>query len=494
MRPISTAAQIRALDDRCIRGLGLPGPVLMENAGRLATRALERHFPERIPRGVLILCGRGNNGGDGYVIARHLHVAGARVRIASIGEPTTPDAALNRKICLRLGIPVAEALDLEGCGVVVDALLGTGLTSAPRGRVAEWIARVEEARPPLLAVDVPSGLDADSGATPGPAVHATLTVTFGRLKVGFFMEPGADRVGRLVLCDIGLGAAETWPNPQGLDAIGATLHLLEAADVLPLLPRRRPNGHKGDSGHLAILAGSADKAGAAILVANAAIRCGAGLVTLFVPTEARPRLGGLRPEIMLQEPRAFEPDAFDAVAIGPGLGFDGPPAELARSLWRSLPIPAVFDADALTALVGCFEPAPAPRLITPHAGEAGRLLGCTAAAIQADRLGSLRQLSAVAPTLLKGRHTLISSPLPRVNPTGGPQLSTAGSGDVLTGICGALLARGLTPEDAASLGAFVHGWAGELAGPDFVVAGDLVERLPEAFRTLHRRADRIESL
>ncbi len=496
MIPVSTAAQVRALDARAIQSVGVPGPVLMDHAGRLASWALLQHFPAQARRGVRILCGRGNNGGDGWVMARYLRLAGVPVRVAALPGRMSPDCALNRGICERMGVGVdsdwssADDLGAGPAGLLVDALLGTGLSSELRGQVAAWVERADEAAQPVLAVDLPTGLHADLGCPLGRALRADLTVTFGRLKLGFFMEPGADYCGRVVVADIGLDVAdhllpEHAPQP-GADC-GATLWVPEPADVAALLPARLPGAHKGSSGHLAVVAGSAEKAGAAVLTANAAMRAGAGLVTLFLPRAAWSRLHALRPEVMVEDVASLQPGAFQALAVGPGVGTEPTAVERCRRLWREAALPAVFDADGLNALSGAFQASPHPRLITPHPGEAGRLLGCRAADVQADRLGALRRLGAVAPCLLKGRHSLASGALATVNPTGGPALATAGSGDVLTGLVGALLARGLGVGNAGMVSAFLHGFAAELAGPAPIVAGDLVAALPRALAEVGRR-------
>jgi ADP-dependent NAD(P)H-hydrate dehydratase / NAD(P)H-hydrate epimerase len=500
MIPVSTAAQVRALDERAIRTLGIPGPVLMENAGRLATQVLLECHGEAARAGVRVLCGRGNNGGDGWVMARHLALAGVPVQVAALEGRMSEDCALNRGICERMGLPIqddwhpGDDLGGGGTGLLVDALLGTGLSSALRGVVAAWVERANASGLPILAVDLPTGLQADTGAPLGNAIRAATTVTFGRLKAGLLLEPGADHCGEVVVADIGLDAASCLLSalvPQPASDIGARLLVPEPADVLAWLPARARGAHKGSSGHLAVVAGSAEKAGAGVLTCNAAIRAGAGLVTLFVPRAAWGRLGALRAEIMVEDVGALEPGRFSALAVGPGLGDQPAVVARCRALWRDAPVPAVFDADGLNALVGAFEPSAWPRLVTPHPGEAARLLGIGASQVQADRIGALEALAGVAPALLKGRHTLVSGPVPTVNPTGGPALATAGSGDVLTGLVGALLARGLPPVQAGCAGAFLHGFAAELCATDLIVAGDLIERLPMALTGLSSRGSSV---
>jgi len=503
MIPVSTAAQVRALDERVIRDLGVPGPVLMENAGRLATRVLLQRHGAAAQRGVRILCGRGNNGGDGWVMARHLVLAGVSVRVAALSGAMSQDCALNRGICERMGVAVdpdwqsRDDLGDGPAGVLVDALLGTGLSSELRGVVSEWVERANSSGLPIVAVDLPTGLHADTGAPLGGAVRATTTITFGRLKPGLLIEPGPDWCGEIVVADIGLDAADHLLDtliPRPPSDVSARLLMPEPADIAAWLPARPGGAHKGSSGHLAVVAGSAEKAGAGVLSCNAAMRAGTGLVTLFVDRAAWDRLGALRPEVMVEDIDKLDPQRFDALAVGPGVGSEPTVVKRCRELWQRAPVPAVFDADGLNALVGAFEPSPYPRVVTPHPGEAGRLLGRDARWVQQDRLGCLDALSRVAITLLKGRHSLVSGEPPTVNPTGGPGLATAGSGDVLTGVVGALLARGMDPRRAACAGAFLHGYAAELYGPRPMVAGDLVELLPAALAGVGRRAAVVVSI
>jgi hydroxyethylthiazole kinase-like uncharacterized protein yjeF len=482
--PVSTSSEVRVLDLHTIEQVGVSSLALMELAGRaLATELLDRFEPE-IAQGIVIFAGRGNNGGDGYVMARMLHARGFPVQVVGLGGALSPDCAVNRKAARKSGVPIRE--DLPGAdwiadraGVVVDALLGTGLNAELRSTVSEWVLAINAAKRPVLAVDLPTGLCGDTGRVWGAAVRATNTVCIGRAKVGCYLEPGADFAGLVTLVNIGL-----------IGDVPPTAEIVCGAWVAERIPQRTAGSHKNQHGHLGVIAGSVECAGAAILTCNAAVASGCGLVTLLIHPSALERLGQLAPEVMVQpisDPAHADLSAFTGLAVGPGFGTDPDQKESLRAVWQQATQPAVFDADALTALEGHLLPSPNPRCLTPHPGEAARLLGKSSADIQADRLGAVRALAAVAPTLLKGRNTLIaqadSGPV-RINPTGNSALATAGSGDVLTGIVGALLAQKVAPFEALTMAAFLHGWAAEcLARPHFA-AGELNDVLGQAMLSL----------
>ncbi|MCB9759324.1 MAG: NAD(P)H-hydrate dehydratase [Alphaproteobacteria bacterium] len=483
--PVSTSAQIRALDAHSIETCGVPSLALMETAGRAVTRALLGRFEAEARRGVEVVAGKGNNAGDGYVIARLLHLAGFPVRVLGMGGGHSPDCATMRAAAEGVGVPVREDGPLDpDAGVFVDALLGTGLGGEVRGLARTRIEALNAAGRPVLAVDMPSGLCGDTGRVLGVAVRAALTVTFERPRVGQLLEPGADHVGALHVAEIGLTGpteAEAW--------------IADGAWVAERLPPRPAASHKGTHGHLAVVAGSPERAGAAILVCEGALASGCGLVTLVIDPAALPRLAQLPPEVMVRPQRApvfRDLDGFDAVAVGPGFGTAPDERAVLRALWRELPQPAVFDADGLTALADAPEPSAHPRCLTPHPGEAGRLLGISGREVQADRLGAVRALARLAPALLKGRHTLVAADEVFINRTGCPDMAVAGSGDVLTGLIGGLLARGVTPAVALVVGAFVHGHAGELAAPGPLRAGDIARALPQALRSVGERLDVVE--
>jgi NAD(P)H-hydrate epimerase len=494
---LATAAEMRELDRATIEDLGLPGRVLMESAGAGVVRAIEARLPSLAGVPIGVVCGAGNNGGDGYVVARQLWDRGADVRI----YPLTPrerlagDARANRELAERLGIPQSQSLDgLGGERVLVDAVLGTGLSAEVRGPAAEAIDRINAAPAGVLrvAVDIPSGLDSDTGKVHGRAVRAQLTVTMGVPKVGLLTWPGCEFVGELVVVDIGI--------PRTLvEASQLATFFLDAAELFGRLRPRPEGGHKGTFGHALVVAGSVGKAGAALLCGEAALRGGAGLVTLAVPAVLQPATEGRVRELMTAgyaDVAAVTALAQGkrAVALGPGVPTDPGSRALAVRLALELLPPTVVDADALNALaaagaVGELSRAAGARILTPHPGEMARLVGQTVEAVQADRVGVARQLAAAsrAVVVLKGARTVIAAPDGRafINSTGNSALGTAGTGDVLTGLVAGLLAQGLTPLDAALVGVWAHGAAGDraraaLAAERGLLAGELLLHLPAA--------------
>jgi NAD(P)H-hydrate epimerase len=419
----------------------------------------------------------------------------------------------------RAGEGVAEAADAAGAAfgrlraelgdadVVVDALLGTGVRGPATGAIAAAIEAINAAGRPVCALDLPSGLPSDGEAPAGPVVRAGVTVTFGLPKLGLVLPAGAAYAGRVEIADLGV--------PRAWLGEGIRAALLEAADVQAALPRRPVDAHKGTYGHLLVVAGSVGKTGAAALVCLGALRAGTGLVTCATPASQQPVVAARLSEAMtepLPETAARTLSAkaverivellsrMDAVAVGPGVGLDPETQAAVRTLVRDVERPMVVDADALTALAdrpALCRDAPAPRLLTPHPGEAARLLGCGVAEVQADRIGSARRLAAEsgAVVALKGARTVVASPDGRVtlNPTGNPGMATGGTGDVLTGVAGGLLAQGVAPPAALGAAVYLHGLAGDLAaetrGEAGLVAGDLADALPAAIRRI-RDADR----
>lgn len=514
-----SAEQMRELDRQAIEECGLPGVVLMENAGRAATEQLLRRFAELAPGPVLILAGKGNNGGDGYVIARHLLNAGWRVETLVLGaaEQIVGDAGINLKVLRKAGGRVhfvtAEAdlpellASLPAPALLVDALFGTGLNAPVRGLAAIAIDWINVSGLPVLAVDIPSGIDATSGRVLGSAVRADLTVSFASAKLGQWLYPGADYAGELTLVDIGI--------PRFLsDRLAPAAGLVDAEAASRLFPTRPHTGHKGTFGHLLVVAGSRGKTGAALLAAGAGLRSGAGLVTLAVPASERPAVAARFAELMV-EPLADRDGALvteaesavrqlaagkQALVLGPGLGQAPETQGLVRQLVANLPQPLVVDADGLNALVDGLEVLgerdPGTAVLTPHPGEMARLCGRDVAAIEADRPGFAREFAVGhgCVLVLKGARTLVATPDGEllVNASGNPLLATGGTGDVLAGVIGGLLAQGLPAAEAAPLAVFWHGFAAdrlmERLGNAGMLAGDLLQALPEARAELCRES------
>ncbi len=509
VRPVVTAAEMRALDRATIDEIGIPGLTLMETAGRAVAAAARR----MCARGhVAIVCGPGNNGGDGYVAARVLREQGADavVYLAAPRSVIRGDAAAHLAIYERAGgvvrmIDTAEALGelgdaIAGAALAVDALFGVGLARPIDGHMADVVALVNHAQR-RLAVDIPSGLDADTGRALGASVHAHATVTMAALKVAHASAPGFARCGEVEVADIGV--------PGALVAAQAVrAGEVEQADVVRALPRAAPLDHKGARGHVAVIGGMPGYRGAGRLCALAAARAGAGLVTLA-------SAGDLHADdsIMtrsLDGALAGFLDGKAAVAIGPGLSQSEAAATWLGEVLAS-GVPAVLDADALNLTAGAFQggtpsaggealaKAAGPLVLTPHPGEAARLLATTAAEVEADRLAAARALATKshAVVVLKGARTIVCDGILgddfcALHPVGGPELATGGTGDVLAGVIAALLAQGLAPGDAARAGVFVHGRAGaRLAadrGPRGVMSSDLPHAIAGVLAELTRLA------
>ena len=515
MQPVFTAEQMRALDRRAIDELGIASAALMENAGRGAADATLAALPGWGLRArglrVAIVCGKGGNGGDGFVVARRLRRSGARpdVYVAAPPEEIAGDAAQKYREMRRAGVAAREVEDagivapaLARADVVIDALLGTGARGTPSPLMASLIAAINASGRPTVALDIPSGLPADGEPPAGPVVRASLTATFAGLKLGLVVGPGVDLAGRVVVVDIGVPATEL--------AGEVRTFLLERSDVAPLFPPRPRDSHKGSYGHLLVVAGSVGKTGAAALCARAAMRAGTGLVTVATAASAQPVVASLIVEAMSEALPETEArtvalkardavtelgTARDAVAIGPGLGLEQETRRLARELVRELPRPMAVDADALTALVdhlGDLHGAAGARYLTPHPGEMARMCGVSIADVQRDRVGVVRAFAVQhgVHVCLKGSRSVVASPDGRVlvNPTGNPGMASGGTGDVLTGVLGGLLARGLPAEQVLGAAVYLHGLAGDVAaervGEEALIASDVIEALGEAFRRL----------
>jgi len=518
------AAEIKEMDRMTIHEIGIPGAVLMENAARGAARSFLEHFDPADGSSVLVICGSGNNGGDGYVAARYLSQAGLRVMVIVIGESgkISGEALLNLEIIRHMNLDIREAPDPEGwkkvrkylkeCDYIIDAILGTGLNSPVRGYYGQVIKEINSVLKPVMAIDIPSGLNADTGMVMGVAVRADLTVTFGYPKLGQVLFPGVDMVGRLVRIDIGI--------PDMVSAsVESPCRMLEAGDFSGLFGEEKRDIHKGARGHLLILAGSTGKTGAAALAALGALRAGAGLVTVGIPkslnsileaklTEAMTETLPETPEGTLSVKAKDEivrlMEGKSAVAMGPGLSQNPETSDLVRKIIKECKLPMVIDADGLNALAkdkGSMKGMGKGKILTPHPGEMGRLAGLTAKEVQADRVGTASRFAQEhgCCLVLKGARTLIAEPDGKIflNPTGNPALSSGGSGDVLTGLISGFLARGWDSALAASAGVYLHGLAADLLAEDMgqagVLAGELPDVIPGLMDALARKEWPLES-
>ncbi len=504
-----TADEMREMDRQTIESFGLPARILMENAGRGATRVLMARFPDLSRYSVGVVAGRGNNGGDGFVVARYLfqHHIDVKVYLLTESAKLQGHAAENFHLLGELGVPLVELPDEESFNrhraemahrrIWVDAILGTGLSSEVKGYYRTVIEFINSANRPVLAVDIPSGLHADTGQPCGVCVAATMTATFAFPKIGHIQLPGAEYVGDLHVIDIGIPpyiAQQTAPRQ----------HLLQHEDIRRMIAPRPADMHKGGAGHLLIVAGAPGKTGAAAMSAMSAMRAGAGLVTLGIPESLN---AVLEPQVLepmtigLSETPAgcLSDKAADAIlellsdkrclAVGPGIGTEPATARLVHRLIQESLVPVVVDADGLNNLAG--EPdiltnTHSPVILTPHPGEMARMIGETPKAVQADRIGCARRFaeSYNVHLVLKGARTVIAQPDGHIyiNPTGNAGMASGGMGDVLTGLISGFISQGHTPETAAQLGVFLHGAAAdELSlsmGPFGYTASDVMRQIP----------------
>jgi len=515
-----TAAEMKALDEETIRSGRASGETLMERAGAGVVEAMERRYGPALGMRVLVLSGTGNNGGDGFVAARHLIERGADVTAGVAGDPSAMrgDARTMLERLVRAGV-TPEKLESEPAiqkliatrgrwDFALDAILGTGARGAPEGLAAaavQALRELDDRGTRVVAVDLPTGVSADTGAIARRAVRADLTVTFGHPKRAHVLYPGRAFTGMLEVVDIGL-------SPAGSSAECYPFTLGTPGCMAQLVPVRDPRAHKGTAGRVVVVGGSVGLTGAVALAARAATRTGAGYVQCAIPASLNDVLAvKLTEEMTLPFPdtgqRAFALESLDpileraqrahAVVLGSGLSRHPEPQELARGMVARCARPMVVDADALFAFSGSpvgLSAGGAPRVVTPHIGEAARLSGMDAAAIEDGRLDLARQWAKEwrVVVVLKGAPTVIASPegLATVSPTGNPGMATAGMGDVLSGVIAALLAQGLEAYDAARLGAFAHGMAGDLAaaarGSVGIAAGDVAELMPRALQDLAR--------
>jgi hydroxyethylthiazole kinase-like uncharacterized protein yjeF len=496
LEPLLDAEQMRAVDKWAIEEKGIPSLELMERAGE----GLAAVVAQREPSGrVAVVCGKGNNGGDGLVAARLLRQAGRDVDVLAAGSlDDLHGDALEQLHRLPGEPPVAvDAARLDYAHVIVDALLGTGTTGAPREPFTGIIEAVNAARAPVVAADIPSGVDASTGEVAGVAVEAVATATFHLAKPGLWIRPGKAHAGEVRVIDIGI--------PSGAP-VEAEIGLI-GDDVLAEVPRRGATSTKFTSGNVFVIGGSSGLTGAPSMSAMAATRSGAGYVTVGAPAHLESTFSVRLLEAMMvglpSEEGSLTPDAVDAalkaiarsdaVVLGPGLGRTDGARAFARAMFAAIDVPLVIDADGLNALAGVF-PADLPErsgptVLTPHAGELGRLLDLESSEVERRRLFHARDAAARsrAVVVLKGDDTLVASPdgSVAISRGGAPALATAGTGDVLSGVTGAVLAKRMEPTHAACAAVFAHVRAGQLAaaphGPDGVIASDVIQQLPAAF-------------
>lgn len=542
-----TAEQMRRLDGETIQRLGIPAIALMENAGRVIAEEIVALCRRRGGEGCrnaaewedagkdaapasaafqvsadhaltldnaaaerwFILVGKGNNGGDGLAAARYLRESGIAVTLiyAVPPESLSGEAALQRDAAAAVGLPAVvygrDRLDLAECSGILDALLGTGAAGAPRGAYAELIAAANSSGKVIVSADIPSGLNADTGETHEPCIHASVTVCLAFLKRGLLQYPGAGAAGHVKVRAIGIPTSLAFNS--GVQVRLLTPEVLHAHLGVDLARRRSPEGHKGTYGHVLLAAGTLRMSGAGLLSARAALRAGCGLVTWALPQKLLPSIIGSAPELMLADVGGNEDGTWqagsvsellklskerDVLAVGPGLGRFKADTEWLRNLWEGTDCPLVIDADALNILAEADYKGWASRrhpvILTPHPGEMARLANITTAEVQRDRIGLAMDYAKEhgIKLVLKGAHTVIATPEGQayVNTTGHPGMGTGGAGDVLTGIISSLLAQGLNATQAAAFGVYLHGLAGERAArqrsnPAAIIAGDIIEAL-----------------
>ena len=519
---VITADEMREIDRIAIEEYGIPGIVLMERAGLAVALKVKEFYPDKK---IVVLCGGGNNGGDGLVAARNLHNRGFKVSVLIFAKKNSfsPDCNAQYQIAKKIGIPVEFRKDLNERdvhgAVLIDAVFGTGLSRPVKGSLAGVFAFINDSDVPVVAVDIPSGISSDTGEILGEAIMADYTVTFGLAKRGHLLYPGAEYTGRLFVEDIGFPAKLLTSEKINVDMIDRKM-------VSGLIPLRPKYSHKGDYGHVLIVAGSRGKTGAALMAAKACLRSGSGLVTLAVPESLMNIFQGrVTEEMTLPLPDDgsgvlsskaidvilnFAAQKIDVIAIGPGIGVSNDTEKIMNELIQKSTIPMVIDADAINSIsraignrqraIGLLRKAKSPIVITPHPGEMERLLKQKSEArsqkseelrakIEKDRINTAMSFSKETGTylVLKGVPTIVTEPEGRafINTTGNPGMATAGSGDVLTGIIASLLGQSLNPVNASLLGVYIHGFAGDMAakgkGEHSLIATDIIDSLPDSF-------------
>ncbi len=506
MYKVCLAQEMRNIDRIAIDSYQIPGIVLMENAALACVDALKKDFPLR-DNSFCVVCGKGNNGGDGLAIARHLYNAGANVKIILVsGSEYSGDAKINYEIVDSMDIPLEEVTDINdfthtivNSSVIIDAIFGTGIKGEITGFLHDIIKAINESNKYVLSVDVPSGINSDTGEVLTVAVNATRTVTFGAYKRGMFLYPAADFTGDITVAPISI--------PQSIiDAQGIDINVTDKEFVKSVIKERKNNSHKSDYGKLLIIAGSKGMSGAAYLSAEAALKSGAGLVTIACPECINNVLESKTTEVMTMPLDDIDGcisyssiskllkkvSEADAVLIGPGLGRGRDVFEIVKEVLRRSTAPVIVDADALYAVsknMEILKECTCELVFTPHAMEMSRLTGIDVKEIESDRINISKEFSDETGVvlLLKGHHTLVTSPSLKqyINNTGNAGMASAGSGDVLAGIISALIVRGTECTQAAVAGAYIHGLAGDISkakyGTEYMSATNIIESLSDAF-------------
>lgn len=509
---VATSKEMQLIDKKAISEYGIPGIVLMENAAIQVVREMEARYGDLSKKRITIVAGKGNNGGDGLAIARHLMNKGSKVSVYLLaGESSIEgDALTNFKIFKKMGgeICASDSFDpailksaISHSHIIVDAIFGTGLSSDVKGLQADVISLINSTGKPAISVDIPSGISADTGKVLSTAIRADMTVTFGLPKIGLLVYPGAGYTGELKIVDISI--------PKGMMVVESIqTNLLTIEEMRGVIPDKTGDSHKGSFGHVAVIAGSVGKTGAAAMTSLASLRVGAGIVSLAIPSSLNQILAQKLTEVMtFPLPEATEGfigsqaegkiveflSDKDVVAIGPGISTNKETQEIIRRLVKRISLPIVIDADGINAFVGytdMLKDIGIPLILTPHPGEMARLLGVSSSDVQEDRIGVSRRFSTEYNIylVLKGARTIIAEPSGAVyiNPTGNPGMATAGTGDILTGIIAGLVAQHLDIGNAVRLGVFLHGLAGDMAakekGEAGMIAGDLMDMIPDAIR------------
>ncbi|NOY53137.1 MAG: NAD(P)H-hydrate dehydratase [Deltaproteobacteria bacterium] len=505
---VATAEQMRALDREVIERYGIPGIVLMENAALGVVRAMEERYGDLCGKKVVVICGKGNNGGDGFAVARHLSNRGAGVHLFLPGDPNLlrGDAATNLRICRMMKIPLVPVTTNSGlrslasylsrCDLVIDALLGTGIKPPVRGMIAEVIKRINRYAGPVISVDLPSGLSADTSAVLGEVVEADLTVTFGLSKISLTQYPSLSVAGHVVIADISLPV-------ECVEKAGILVEWI-GDEILRLLPKRRADAHKGSVGKVLLVAGSKGMPGAAVMTALSALRVGTGLVYAALPssiegTFLKRLMEGIVIPLDDSDRDHLTPASLrsilqaakgkNVVAVGPGIGLDPETGEMVRSLIQTVRIPVILDADGINQIAAdpeILRKAKAPLILTPHPGEMARLTGVSKEVLTTLRIDLARSFAREFGVILilKGARTVIADPGGRcwINTTGNSGMGTAGMGDLLTGMIAGLVAQGMNPLAASKAGVYIHGLCGDRAagrlGKRSLIARDLLHEVP----------------